>query len=205
MLCAVVFIGAADILHHAGARHIAEEDRDLQDALQQRPHEPAVLRNGSVGDELSDEELGQKDEESHGDRNTHDHADGHDDAEDLVPQLVIQPFLEAVHLLLFFLFAVLRHLLFGGLREAAVAVLHGLHEVEAAPHQRALPVPRHMLAVVLRPCFHLDLAVWQPARHGAGICPFHHHALDERLTADLGHVLRVLSGLFCHMYLFPFL
>ena len=203
MLCAVVFIGTADIFHHAGTRHIPQENSDLDDALQQRPHKAAVVRDGGVGDELSDEELRQEHKQTDGNCNAHHHANGHDDAEKLVSQLFIQPLFKAVHLLGVLFVLILRHLFFRRLGQAAVAVLHGQHKVKAAPKKRAFPVPGHILAVVFFPGLHVDLAVGETARHSAGVSAFHHNALDQRLSADLGHMFRVFSGLFCHVLSFP--
>ena len=111
MFCPVVFIGTANIFHQTGTRHVPQKDRDLDNALQQRPHKAAVVGNGGVGDQLSDEEFRQEHKQTNGNGNADDHANGHNDAEQLIPQLFVQPFFKAVH---FFgvVFFVLRYLFF---------------------------------------------------------------------------------------------
>ena len=59
MFGTMVFIGAADVFHTAGQRHIADKDSNFNDAFQQGTQDPVVFRQSSVIQQHADEELGQ--------------------------------------------------------------------------------------------------------------------------------------------------
>ena len=200
MLRSVVFVCTPDVLHAGGHRHISYKYRNFHNALRNAPDN--VVAGQRI--DQTHHPLGQVQKQQEGEHRADQCADHHQSLHEFLSQVIRQPLLKPVQLLLL---VIVLHLLFGGFHQTPVSVLHGQHKVDAAPHQGHTPVPGGILSVFLLPDFYVNGAVRQAARHGSLQGALHHHAFDQRLSADLAFVQRLLRLCFlchsCSFYAFP--
>ena len=128
VLGAVVLEGAVDVRYPGHQHHVAQEDGDAQKALEHGAPAGDVRRDRAL--QQVEEHRGQQEEQEDGQGHPQHPGDAHDDAGELIPQVVGEPLVQLAGLL--FLAGVLGDLVRGE-GEGFVAQAEGVDEGEDAP------------------------------------------------------------------------
>ena len=195
VLCAVVHILSADVLHKAYQSHISHENSYLDHTLDNGADNAALLYARDESNYPLGEENKQSDSHSH----TDDYAYIHENIVSgaflflvfsvpgrLRSLLSGSTFLLSLFLRLFFLlhFFLIGKLLVSGLHHILIALYKGGDEAGAASHEGSFLIPGSVLSVILLPGLKVDSTVRETAGHCPFMNPLHHDPFDQRLTAD---------------------
>ena len=126
MLSAVVLEGTADVLHKGNSRDVADEDRDLQNALDCASQRPVHLTAHKVLDSLSSIR-GDEEEKTNAESNAKDCCKCHNNRHELVAKLLGEPFFEFCFV---FHFVNAQH--FHAVIKSAVAKLQHFDHIDAS-------------------------------------------------------------------------
>ena len=190
MLCTVILVGTANVLHKGYCTHIGNKNYYLHYPFK-KGLEGGNIRFPEKALKQHKQPCGQEHKEKDCKRYSKHHRNAHYSSHKLFAQLIVKPFLKLSKLLLLVLLRHSRKL--SGTGKIAVALGKLLNKVYRATDKGRLVVPFPLLP---RGFLKGDCSVRFSYRHSGFLRTLHHYSLNKRLSAYCGTVYFFLFSQF---------